>query len=308
MTLCYNLENYNILDHMSRSTAAFLIALMFHLLIILLFLLLGLYVPKVEKKEAAEEHRIKVSLQERPEVPKDAAVKNRSRPTEQKLMPKGKQLKEITEKEFTKYEPKPPVKSQPAVTKVEPEKPEPVKPKSEPLPPEKPYITVAQEPATKADENRTKPSEEHARLHALLSKAVETTPQEEQAQHAAKRESKLLSNIKDAYGETFGELSPGEQKYILDNQEIMRRITQQVLNRVGRVNIPNDLRVNSSNIVEFYLYPNGDISEIRFVEKSDFYILDDTTKETIEYAYSKYPRPEQKTLIRYKVGYYLSGY
>ncbi|MCJ7766266.1 MAG: hypothetical protein MUP09_10045 [Thiovulaceae bacterium] len=289
---------------MSRSTAAFLIALMFHLLIILIFLLLGFYAPKIEKKEPPQEHRIKVSLQEHPEVTKDAAVKNKSKPTEQKLMPKGKQLKKIPAEKFRTYVPKPPVEPQPPVTKIEPKKPEPVKPKSELLPPEKPYITVSQ-----VDENRTKPQkEESAKLYSYLSKAVETTPQDEQVQQSAKRESKLLNNIKDAYGDTFGELSPGEQKYIMDNQEIMRRITQQVLNRVGRVNIPNDLRVNSSNIVEFYLYPNGDISDIRFVEKSNFYILDDTTKETIEYAYSKYPRPEQKTRIRYKVGYYLSGY
>lgn len=290
---------------MSRSTAAFLIALMFHLLIILVFLLLGLYMPAVEKKEPQKEHRIKVSLQERPEVKKDAAVKNKSRPTEQKLMPKGKQLKEITKKPFKKYEPKPPLQPQPPVTKIEPKKPEPKKPKSEPLPPEKPYIPVLKEPIAKADENRTK---EHDKLYSMLSKKVDAPAQKEETTRSSKRESKLLSNIKDAYGETFGELSPGEQKYILDNQEIMRRITQQVLNRVGRVNIPNDLRVNSSNIVEFYLFPNGDISEIKFVEKSDFYILDDTTKETIEYAYSKYPRPQQKTLIRYKVGYYLRGY
>ncbi len=308
MAMCYNLKNFNLLDIMSRSTAAFLIALMFHLLLILIFLLLAFYAPNLEKKEPPQEHRIKVSLQERPEVTKDAAVKNKSKPTQQKLMPKGKQLKEISAEKFKKYVPKPPVKPQPPVTKIEPKKEAPVKPKTEPLPPEKPFITVAQKPVTKVDENRTKPPEEHARLHALLSKPVETTPQEEQVKQSARRESKLLDNIKDAYGETFGELSPGEQKYILDNQEIMRRITQQVLNRVGRVNIPNDLRVNSSNIVEFYLYPNGDISDIRFIEKSNFYILDDTTRETIEYAYSKYPRPEQKTRIRYKVGYFLRGY
>jgi protein TonB len=308
MAMCYNLKNFLKLDIMSRSTAAFLIALMFHLLLILIFLLLGFYAPNLDKKEPPQEHRIKVSLQERPEVTKDAAVKNKSKPTEQKLMPKGNQLKEIASEKFKKYVPKPPVEPQPPVTKIEQKKQEPVKPKSEPLPPEKPFITVAQKPVMKMDENRTKPSEEHAKLHALLSKPVETSPQEEQVQQSAKRESKLLNNIKDAYGETFGELSPGEQKYILDNQEIMRRITQQVLNRVGRVNIPNDLRVNSSNIVEFYLYPNGDISDIRFIEKSNFYVLDDTTKETIEYAYSKYPRPEQKTRIRYKVGYFLGGY
>ncbi len=293
---------------MNRSTAAFLIALMFHLILIMLFLLLGFYTPKVEKVKPPEEHRIKVSLKEKPKVTKDAAVKNRKKPTKQKLMPKGKQLKKIQKKPFIKHKPKPPVKPQKPITKIKPKQAKPTKPKVEPLPPEK-YIPLKNKPVAKADENQTKePKKKSDRLYSFLSKKVATEPIKESKNQSSKRQSKLLSNIKDAYGESFGELSPGEQKYILDNQEVMRRITQKVLNRVGRVNIPRDMRVNSSNIVEFYLYPNGDISEIKFVNKSNFYILDDTTKETIEYAYSKYPRPAQKTRIRYKVGYYLRGY
>ena len=294
---------------MNRSTAALLIALMFHIILIMLFLLLGLYTPKVEKVKPPEEHRIKVSLKEKPKVTKDAAVKNKVRPTRHKLMPKGKQLKEIQKKPFIKHTPKPPVKPQKPVTKIKPKKVKPTKPKVEPLPPQKPYIPLKKKPIAKVDENKTKaPEKKSEKLYSFLSKKVAVEPTQKATTQSSKRESKLLSNIKDAYGQSFGELSPGEQKYILDNQEVMRRITQQVLNRVGRVNIPRDMRVNSSNIVEFYLYPNGDISEIKFIDKSNFYILDDTTKETIEYAYSKYPRPKQKTRIRYKVGYYLRGY
>ncbi len=294
---------------MSRSTAAFLIALMFHLLIILLFLLLGYHTPEVKKVKPPEEHRIKVSLKEKPKVSKNAPVKNKTKPKKAELMPKGKQLKKILKKPFIKHEPKPPVKPQKPVTKIEPKKVEPKKPKVAPLPPEKPYISVVKKPVVKVDENKTKPpKKESSGLYSLLSKKVTPSPNEKSSKQTTKQKKQLISSIKDAYGESFGELSPGEQKYILDNQEIMRRITQQVLNRVGRVNIPRDMRVNSSNIVEFYLYPNGDITEIEFIDKSNFYILDDTTKETIEYAYSKYPRPKQKTRIRYKVGYYLRGY
>jgi len=293
---------------MNRSTAAFLIALMFHLIVVMVFLLLGFYTPKQEKVKAPEEHRIKVSLKEKPKATKDAAVKNRSKPTKQKLMPKGKQLKKVQKKPFIKHTPKPPVKPQKPITKIEQKKAKPKKPNVAPLPPEK-YIPLKSKPVTNVDENKTKPTEKKSdRLYSFLSKKVAVEPAKKASTQSQKRQSKLLSNIKDAYGASFGELSPGEQKYILDNQEVMRRITQQVLNRVGRVNIPRDMRVNSSNIVEFYLYPNGDISDIEFVDKSNFYILDDTTKETIEYAYSKYPRPEQKTRIRYKVGYYLRGY
>ena len=88
----------------------------------------------------------------------------------------------------------------------------------------------------------------------------------------------------------------------------MRRITQQVLTRVARVNLKSNLNVNRSNTIEFYLHPNGDMSDFRFLEKSGYYTLDDTTKETIEYAYSRYPRPKEKILIRYNVYYNLAQY
>jgi protein TonB len=291
---------------MKRSTAALIIAVLFHLLIILLFWLLGTLAPKPEKLPKADEHRIKVSLKDRPETGKDAVLeKKEKKPEIAPPMPKGKQLEELVEKPFRKIEPKPkPVTTQP-VQKKEPPKPEKPAEKTKPLPPGKPYIPVKES----AETNRTKPiRKESERLYTFLSKKVEPAKNEQSKVNASKRHSRISENIKEAYGTTFGELSEGEQKYILDNQEIMRRITQQVLNRVGRVNIPRDMRINSYNIIEFYLYPNGDISDIKFIEKSGFYILDDTTKETIEYAYSKYPRPEQKTRIRYKVGYYLRGY
>ena len=119
----------------------------------------------------------------------------------------------------------------------------------------------------------------------------------------------ISQDIKELYGEEFGELTPGQQQYIIDNQEIMRRITQQVLTRVANVNLrgksPN---VNKSNVIEFYLHPNGDMSDFKFLSKSGYYVLDDTTKETIEYAYAKYPRPKEKTLIRYNVYYHLARY
>ena len=87
----------------------------------------------------------------------------------------------------------------------------------------------------------------------------------------------------------------------------MRRITQEQLNRLGPVNIPKSLRVNRDNIIEFYLHPNGDISDLKVISNSGYEILDDTSLQTVEYSYHRYPLPKQKTLIRYKVGYHLAG-
>ena len=304
---------------MNRSTAALIIAILLHLLIIALFVILGMLSPLPEEKPKEEEHRIKVSLKEMPKAVKDALVKNKI-PQKSPVappMPKGQQLEDIPSSEFTRVPPAPHKIPEPVV-KPAPAA-EPVK-KSEPLPEAAKHIEVPKEVLTKSvpvakaskkpietpKEEPEVPAESSKLYSKLLTPTLSTAKQ--QKQMPKERESQINRNIKEAYGDTFGELSAGEQKFILDNQEIMRRITQQVLNRVASTNIPDNLRVNSYNLIEFYLYPNGDISEIKFITRSGFYMLDDTTVETIQYAYGRYPHPPEKTLIRYKVGYYLQGY
>lgn len=116
-------------------------------------------------------------------------------------------------------------------------------------------------------------------------------------------EIKNLDTLKVTYGAKFEQLSDGEKEYLGQNFKLIRRITQAVLDRFGHARIPADVIVNDRNMIEFYLHPNGSISDISFVQKSKIEILNDTTRETIELAYSKYPRPKEKILIRYRVHY-----
>ncbi len=288
---------------MKRSLSALVLAIALHVMLLLLFFAIVMLVPRSPKEVSPKEHRMKVSFKERPDIKKDALVKNENVPVKAAPLPKGKQLKKIINKPLIK--PKKPLelpKKRPLEKKkpIKSNKPIEKKPKTELIPSKKPFIKAKPAPVIKKE---TSPSSE---LYAMLSEPSEFKSKEVVKHDAT--QSRINQNIHELYGDTFGELSAGEQKYILDNQEIMRRITQKVLNRVGSVNLKGDLRVNANNIVEFHLYPNGDISDIRLIKKSGYFVLDDTTKETIEYAYAKYPRPDQKTLIRYKVGYYLRGY
>ncbi|MBN2896376.1 MAG: hypothetical protein JXK05_10870 [Campylobacterales bacterium] len=276
---------------MSRSSAAFLIALLFHLLLLALFWIAVQQLALTPKSPPKEPQRIKVSLKEQPKAAKESFEHKPVAPSPiAPPLPKGKQLKEVSKEHFV-APPKEPIPTQPI--NQDQERAEPKAPKTAPLPPKEKQLPLPSTP-------KKEPS-----LYDRLSKP---SPKEQEQPKQTARESRISGDVKELYGDEFGKLSEGEQKYILDNQEIMRRITQEVLNRVGSVNIPQNLRVNRHNIVEFYLHPNGDISDLKFIERSGFYILDETTKETIEYAYSRYPRPSQKTLIRYRVGYYLQGY
>lgn len=118
-------------------------------------------------------------------------------------------------------------------------------------------------------------------------------------------EIKQLDSLKVTYGEKFEQLSDGEKEYLNQNFKSLQRITQAVLDRWGKHRIPPDIVINDTNLVQFYLHPDGSMSDMTFVQKSKTDILNETTKETIELSYFKYPRPKEKILIRYRVRYQL---
>jgi outer membrane biosynthesis protein TonB len=47
-----------------------------------------------------------------------------------------------------------------------------------------------------------------------------------------------------------------------------------------------------------YLYPDGTVSDITLINQKENGALDELTMETVQMSYAKYPRPQQKTLIR----------
>jgi len=286
---------------------------------LILFWLLGALTPEVKKTEKKEENRMKVSLKELPKKFKDSGLTKKiiKPPKMAPPMPKGKQLKKIVKPRRTTHIKKPLIKLEPkkikqkAETKKPPiniEKPKPVvkskpKPKIEPLPPIKPYIPLPSKP-----EPKPKKSDDKFDSYDWLSEDKTNEELEKKETKVSSGVGLASADIKELYGEEFGKLTPGQQQYIIDKMEIMRRITQRVLNRVARVNLSRDLNVNRTNVIEFYLHPNGDMTDFKFLKKSGYYVLDNTTKETIEYAYSQYPRPDEKTLIRYNVFYNLARY
>lgn len=309
---------------MKRSTAALIIAILFHLLVLLFFWLLGHYVAEIKPPEKQEEQRVKLSLKERPEVKQSgSAVPPQTPKQPAPPMPRGNQLDKLTKakplpKPSEQIKAKPPVPQKPqqkipAAKKVAP--PHSTKPEVAPLPPEKPYIPFMKTPPSTtetpkqpvAEANLSEVPEASQSLFSKLSrkqKIVKTPPTKAQQQ----RYSQLYDDIKELYGDEFGKLTEGEQKYLIDHQEVMRRLTQAQLNRTGSTDIPSNLRINDENVVEFYLHPNGDMTDFRYLDRSGFHLLDAVTKDTIESVYWRYPRPQQKTLIRYKFMYRLRGY
>lgn len=108
--------------------------------------------------------------------------------------------------------------------------------------------------------------------------------------------------IDELYGDEFGDLGSAEKDFIKNNLRNIGRITQKYLEYPREAGY---LGQDGENAVEFYLYPNGDISDLKIIKNSGSIILDKNTTKTIEIAYKDYPRPTTKTLIRIKVRYFL---
>ena len=109
--------------------------------------------------------------------------------------------------------------------------------------------------------------------------------------------------INQLYGKEFDTFTPSQKKFIKHNLGIIHRITQRTLTRNGYPEVAVRTRQQGTNVVSFYLHPNGDISNLRLKKKIGYAALDDNTLEVIRIAYKDYPLPNKKTKIVFYVQY-----
>lgn len=277
----------------SFSLYAFIIALLVHIIIALLLVLFNQLHPSPpppQKPSEPHEERFRLSIKDRPDIQKESIVKNDiPKVTQKRSIPRGEQM-------IKNVQPLPkPQKQKSAASETKP-----ITPTAEPvIEPKKAYERHVAKSVAEI-QKLPMPKKEFS-LHDSFLKADGSAAN-------IRSSTKVNDSIQQLYGDKFNELSEGEQKYIIDNQEIMRRITQQVLDDYASSKIPNYIRTKDTNMVEFFLHPDGSISDLHLIKNSQTSILDETTKNTILFAYAKYPRPQQKTRIRYRVYYDLSGY
>ncbi len=104
------------------------------------------------------------------------------------------------------------------------------------------------------------------------------------------------------YGEEFNSFTKVQKVFLQKNLKDIGKITERYLRYPS---IAVRTRQQGMNVIQFYLYPNGDISDLKLTDSSGFTSLDKNTVETIEIAYKDYPRPKTKTKIKIYVFYKL---
>ncbi len=118
------------------------------------------------------------------------------------------------------------------------------------------------------------------------------------------------SKVKRLYGKEFLSFSKNQKKFIEKNLNKIHQITQRVLWQRGYPNGAISARTGQqgTNIVSFYLHPNGNISHLRLKKRIGYSALDENTIETIKSAYKDYPYPSQTTKIVFFVEYSIFRY
>lgn len=109
--------------------------------------------------------------------------------------------------------------------------------------------------------------------------------------------------INQLYGEEFHSYSDTQKKFIKNNLGTIHRITQNTLTRNGYPEIAVRTRQQGTNIVSFYLHPNGDITDLKLKRRLGYEALDQNTLDVIRIAYKDYPLPNKKTKIMFYVRY-----
>ncbi len=107
------------------------------------------------------------------------------------------------------------------------------------------------------------------------------------------------------YKDEFDHFTPTQRRFIRNNLNRIQAITQHYLTMRGYPPFAVEERMQGVNVVEFYLWPNGDITDLKVISSSGYAVLDDNSLDTIRTAYKDYPRPKEKTKIRFYIHYQL---
>ncbi len=225
----------------------------------------------------------------KPIVEKKIEPKPKVQPIKKKILDESKKVfaeKSTEENNVTKIEPKPKKK----IVKKEVKKKVPKKTKKKRV--------------VKKTKKYKKPKRSNDALFNALMGATSSTSMYPSSRRASSG-SYAARMIKQLYGKEFDTYTPTQKKFIKNNLGNIHRITQKTLTRNGYPTVAVQTKQQGTNVVSFYLHPNGDITGLRLKRRVGYESLDQNTLDVIRIAYKNYPLPNKKTKIIFYVTYSL---
>jgi len=273
-----------------RKLLSLLLSLLIHVVILTTLWLL----VHQSKKELTSSGAKRVELALKDFVVPSPPVSKKSPPAPKPVQPTAKQKPEKPTP--AKPEPKSVTKPKPKKI-VSPTKPKNVKKISEkPMP--KPLPT---EPAKPEKSEKNSPLSELA--GALGAPAMEAPSQPRVPTIDQINNTFSDKTFHALYKDEFDHFTPDQKKFIKNNLSRIQGITQHYLTLRGYPPFAGQMGQQGTNVVEFYLLPNGDITDLKIIKPTGFEQLDQNSIDTIKTAYKDYPLPREKTKIRFYIHY-----
>lgn len=109
----------------------------------------------------------------------------------------------------------------------------------------------------------------------------------------------IKQNIKALYKNV--KLTEDQKDFIFDNQEDMKNIIYKIANQKLKKNKKGTM--NEKNVIEFTLTPKGEVSDFKYLKRSNKRKYDKQVKEIIVASAKKFPKPTVATPMRYIIKY-----
>ncbi len=310
----YNCEDYTLTalraiykESIIRTLKGLLLSLLLHLLILLLFTKNWQEITFLPPKE--QEKKISLNLQQvvTPPAPKPKPVPVPQpivippipkpiieKPIEPKVQPIKKKVLDKSKKVFAQQS-----TEENNVTKIEPK---PVKKVVKKVEKKTPIKNVQKKTVVKKTKQYRQPKRSGDPLaNMLMGSGTSMYPSKtNQPSSSGSYGARMINKL---YGEEFNTYSETQKKFIKNNLGTIHRITQNTLTRNGYPDVAVRTRQQGTNIVSFYLHPNGDISDLKLKRHIGHQALDQNTLDVIRTAYKDYPLPNKKTKIIFYVKY-----
>jgi len=111
---------------------------------------------------------------------------------------------------------------------------------------------------------------------------------------------KITQKHLDLYGDEYKTFTKIQKVFIKRNLNLIGRITQSYM---YFPEVSKRTRQFGTNIFEFMLHPNGDISGLKLISNSPYEALDKGSRDAIETSYKDYPHPRVTTKIIIRMNY-----
>lgn len=109
---------------------------------------------------------------------------------------------------------------------------------------------------------------------------------------------RILEELRRLYGSKLDSLSREEKDYIAESYFLNYAVFQQSADRLGYPKLAAYLKQQGEGIIEFTLYPDGHVDDIRILVSTKYEELDDSMRRVIEMSAKDLKRPPSPITVR----------